>query len=73
MEKAGDKSAQVGGEIAAEFIESARGYVTGIYLMPSFGRFETCTEIVRNLKRATSSGTIEKVARPGHKPRAPRP
>jgi homocysteine S-methyltransferase len=50
MEKAGDKSAHVGGELASEFIEKAKGYVTGIYLMPSFGRFETCIEIVRNLK-----------------------
>jgi homocysteine S-methyltransferase len=50
MEKSGDKSAQVGGELAGEFIERAKSYVTGIYLMPSFGRFETCIEIVRNLK-----------------------
>jgi len=52
MEKAGDKSAQVGGELAMEFIESASKYVTGIYLMPSFGRFETCIEIVRNIKHS---------------------
>ncbi|OGC90968.1 MAG: bifunctional homocysteine S-methyltransferase/methylenetetrahydrofolate reductase [candidate division Zixibacteria bacterium RBG_16_53_22] len=51
MEKAGDKSAKVGGELAAEFIEKARGFVTGIYLMPSFGRFETCIELVEVLKR----------------------
>jgi len=50
MEKAGEKSAQVGGEIAAEFIEKVKGYVTGIYLMPSFGRFETCIELVKNIK-----------------------
>jgi methionine synthase / methylenetetrahydrofolate reductase(NADPH) len=50
MEKAGERSAQVGGELAAEFIEKARGYVTGIYLMPSFGRFETCIDLVRQLK-----------------------
>jgi homocysteine S-methyltransferase len=53
MEKAGEKSAQVGGELAAEFIEQARGYVTGVYLMPSFGRFETCLEIVKDLKART--------------------
>jgi methionine synthase / methylenetetrahydrofolate reductase(NADPH) len=51
MEKAGEKSAQVGGELAAEFIEKARGYVTGVYLMPSFGRFETCIDLVRTLKK----------------------
>jgi len=51
MEKAGDKSARVGGELAGEFIDKARRFVTGVYLMPSFGRFETCIEIVENLKR----------------------
>jgi methionine synthase / methylenetetrahydrofolate reductase(NADPH) len=50
MEKAGERSAQIGGELAAEFIERAKGYVTGIYLMPSFGRFETCIDLVRRLK-----------------------
>lgn len=55
MERAGERSAQVGGEIAWEFIELARPYVTGIYLMPSFGRFETCIELVRALKGSDSS------------------
>ncbi|HBC47310.1 MAG TPA: bifunctional homocysteine S-methyltransferase/methylenetetrahydrofolate reductase [candidate division Zixibacteria bacterium] len=50
MEKAGERSAQVGGELAAEFIEQAKGYVTGVYLMPSFGRFETCIELVRYIR-----------------------
>ncbi len=50
MEEAGERSAEVGEELAAEFIEQAKGYVTGIYLMPSFGRFETCINLVRKLK-----------------------
>jgi methionine synthase / methylenetetrahydrofolate reductase(NADPH) len=50
MEKAGDKSAQVGGDIAAEFVEKIKAYVTGIYLMPSFGRFETCIELIKSIK-----------------------
>ena len=50
MKKAGEKSAEVGGDLAAEFIERTRGYVTGIYLMPSFGRFETCIDLVKILK-----------------------
>ncbi len=50
MEKAGEDSARVGGELSSEFISSARSLVGGIYLMPSFGRFETCIEIVRNIK-----------------------
>lgn len=50
MEKASERSAQIGGELAAEFIEKARPLVTGIYLMPSFGRFETCIDLVRQIK-----------------------
>jgi methionine synthase / methylenetetrahydrofolate reductase(NADPH) len=50
MEKAGEKSAQIGGELSGEFIEKAKDYVTGVYLMPSFGRFETCLNLVRTLK-----------------------
>ena len=50
MEKAGENSAQIGGELAKKFIEEIKGLVTGIYLMPSFGRFETCIDIVKGLK-----------------------
>ncbi len=53
MEKAGENSAAVGGEIAWEFIEKAKSMVSGIYLMPSFGRFETSIDIVENLKKTT--------------------
>lgn len=50
MEKAGENSAALGGEIAWEFIEKARSMVSGIYLMPSFGRFETSIGIIKKLK-----------------------
>lgn len=50
MEKAGEKSAKVGEEIAAAFVDEVKGMVAGIYLMPSFGRFETSIRIVENLK-----------------------
>ncbi len=50
MEKAGEKSALVGREVAQEYIEQARNLVSGIYLMPSFGRFETCIEIIKEIK-----------------------
>lgn len=50
MEKAGENSASVGGEVAMEFIDKAKSLVSGIYLMPSFGRFETSIEIVRMVK-----------------------
>lgn len=50
MEKAGERSAGVGGEIAAAFVDKVKGMVAGIYLMPSFGRFETSIRIVEGLK-----------------------
>jgi homocysteine S-methyltransferase len=65
MEKSGDRSAQVGGELAGEFIEKAKSFVTGIYLMPSFGRFETCIEIVRGLKCAKPVDASGQVYQPG--------
>ncbi len=50
MEKAGEKSANVGEEIAVMFIDEVRDLVAGIYLMPSFGRYETSVRIVESLK-----------------------
>ena len=50
MDKAGENSAATGAEIAWKFIEQAKSLVSGIYLMPSFGRYETSIEIVKRLK-----------------------
>ncbi len=50
LEKAGEESARVGEEIATTFIDEVKGIVSGIYLMPSFGRFETSIRIVEGLK-----------------------
>ena len=50
MEKAGEKSANVGEEIAVTFIDEVKSLVAGIYLMPSFGRYETSVRIVKSLK-----------------------
>jgi len=50
MAKAGKNGAAVGKELALELLEKTRGLIDGAYLMPSFGRYETCTDIVRILK-----------------------
>jgi homocysteine S-methyltransferase len=50
MEKAGEESARVGEEIAVTYIDKVKSMVAGIYLMPSFGRFETSIRIVESLK-----------------------
>ena len=50
MNKAGEKSSNVGAEIAANFIEEIKSLVDGVYLMPSFGRYESSIEIVKAVK-----------------------
>lgn len=49
MKKAGDKSAQEGELIAMEIIDKIKKSVAGLYLMPSFGKFETCLNIVKEI------------------------
>jgi homocysteine S-methyltransferase len=50
MAKAGNSGAAVGKEIALELLEKSQSLIDGAYLMPSFGRYETCIDIVRILK-----------------------
>jgi methionine synthase / methylenetetrahydrofolate reductase(NADPH) len=47
MRQAGERGMDEGVSIAREFLREARSYVQGAYLMPSFGRFEQCAEILR--------------------------
>ncbi|HEX2988123.1 MAG TPA: bifunctional homocysteine S-methyltransferase/methylenetetrahydrofolate reductase [Chloroflexota bacterium] len=47
MRQAGEHGMDEGVTIAREFLREARSYVQGAYLMPSFGRFEQCAEILR--------------------------
>jgi len=49
MEKAGDQGADVGVEICRDLLKRARNSVEGIYLMPSFGRYETCLRVIEGL------------------------
>jgi homocysteine S-methyltransferase len=51
MNRAGEKSAAAGQEIAIELIEKSREYIGGLYLMPSFGKFEVCMNIVKQIVR----------------------
>jgi len=47
MKKAGERGADVGIELCQELLYQAQHLVDGIYLMPSFGRYETCLEVVK--------------------------
>jgi len=46
IEKAGDRGAELGIEICRSLLETARSLVDGVYLMPSFGRYETCLRVI---------------------------
>ena len=52
MRAAGERGAAAGIEIAREQIEETRGldWVSGIYVMPSFGRYEAAAEIVAGVR-----------------------
>jgi len=46
MRQAKDQSAQVGVLIAKEILSVAKDMVDGVYLMPSFGRYEVVSEVL---------------------------
>lgn len=47
MRLAGERGMEEGVALARELLREARPYVQGAYLMPSFGRYEQCAEILR--------------------------
>ena len=49
---AGDRAADVGLELALELVLAAAPSVAGTYVMPSFGRYEQCAELVRRIRAA---------------------
>jgi homocysteine S-methyltransferase len=51
MQQAGEAGAAVGLDLAMEHIEQTRAlpFVSGVYLMPSFGRYEVAAELARRI------------------------
>ena len=51
MRAAGEAGADIGVEIALEQIEETRAmpFVSGIYVMPAFGRYEIAAEVTRRV------------------------
>jgi 5,10-methylenetetrahydrofolate reductase len=49
MKKAKDELANEGELIALEIIDKIKKSVAGLYLMPSFGKFDTCLNIVKEI------------------------
>ena len=50
MEKAGENGVQEGIKIATDLLEDCINSIDGVYLMPSFGRYEVMAEVVKNIK-----------------------
>lgn len=50
MEKSGDEGARVGLELSEQLLEEIRPYISGVYLVPSFGRYDDICQLVRKLK-----------------------
>jgi homocysteine S-methyltransferase len=50
LHAAGDRGAEVGLEASLALLERVGGAVAGTYIMPSFGRYEQCAELVRRLR-----------------------
>jgi len=50
MRDAGERGVEEGIKLAQELLTEAKDWVAGTYLMPSFGRYEVCGEIVKVLK-----------------------
>lgn len=50
MRDAGERGVEEGIKLAQELLSEAKDWVAGTYLMPSFGRYEVCGEIVKVLK-----------------------
>ena len=50
MRAAGDRGSEVGIEMADRLLTAMEGEVAGTYIMPSFGRYEQCAELVRRIR-----------------------
>ena len=49
MHDAGNEGQKVGVELARELLAEARDLANGVYLMPSFGRYENCLEVLEGV------------------------
>jgi homocysteine S-methyltransferase len=50
MRAAGERGSEVGIEMADRLLRAMEGEVAGTYIMPSFGRYEHCAELVRRIR-----------------------
>jgi homocysteine S-methyltransferase len=57
MRAAGERGAEVGLEMSLAMLEEVESLVSGTYIMPSFGRYEQCAELVRRIRARHASRT----------------
>jgi homocysteine S-methyltransferase len=50
MRSAGERGSEVGIEMADRLLAATEAEVAGTYIMPSFGRYEQCAELVRRIR-----------------------
>ncbi|HYM81293.1 MAG TPA: bifunctional homocysteine S-methyltransferase/methylenetetrahydrofolate reductase [Candidatus Limnocylindria bacterium] len=50
MHEAGNEGQRVGVELAQVLLGQCRGMANGVYLMPSFGRYENCLEVLEDTR-----------------------
>ena len=55
MRAAGDRGSQLGIEMTEALLAEIGDAVAGTYIMPSFGRYEQCAELVRRVRRRTAA------------------
>ncbi len=54
MRDAGEHGHSVGLQLAQELLQEARGMIQGVYLTPSYGRYDVVSELTRMLKTKTA-------------------
>jgi homocysteine S-methyltransferase len=50
MHEAGNEGQRVGVELARDLLRSCKGMANGAYLMPSFGRYENCLDVLDGVR-----------------------
>jgi homocysteine S-methyltransferase len=50
MQAAGERGSELGIEMADALLGAVEGAVQGTYIMPSFGRYEQCAQLVRRIR-----------------------
>jgi homocysteine S-methyltransferase len=58
MAAAGDRGSEVGLDQALALLLAVRELVSGTYLMPSFGRYEQCADLVRSIRSHDAAAAI---------------